>query len=241
MELLKGEFNKDNVTGMKSEALAHRDKLLNEKAQELKRELEKKRAVVIASAVSSLYIPFSGAFLIVCDVMTKFWYVAKEMGLIAYKEEAARKGFATCANETYNEVLDHIIQECVEQIVQDIVPGLSLLKIPSSLAAHRQRVIRMIDTLHEKAKLCHEHWIDNQIQLLLEPASLQNSRWLGIDNREATVHPTSIVVPVQEPPISVGNTEHNGMGHRLAASASVSSWSVSLVTPRNAEEVRVLL
>jgi hypothetical protein len=161
--------NNGNVDGMKSNAMAHRDHFLNEKAEELKRELEKDTAVVtvvIAAAVSSLHIPGSGALLLVCYMMKKFRHVAKEMGLVAGRKAVASTGFTTWASETYNEVIDQIKEEMLNML-NVAVPVLSLLKIPSTLAAYRQRVIIMIDTLHEKAKLRHEVWIDNQISLLL--------------------------------------------------------------------------
>lgn len=175
LDILIKELNKGNLDGMKSEALAYRDKFLNEKSLQLKREWKRDAAFVSGSTVSSLAIPASGIVLTTAYLTDKFSYVAKEMGLKSFQKAAVGVGASTFVEEKCNEILDQIMEDCIKEMftdaVFDIIPGLSLLLLFSKWTSHRQNVTGMIDKLQEKAKRyhhdviekCHERVMNGQI------------------------------------------------------------------------------
>jgi hypothetical protein len=179
MDILIKELNKGNFDGMKSEALTYRDKFLNEKSLQLKREWKMDAAFVSGSTVSSLAIPASGIVLTTAYLTDKFSYFAKEMGLRSFQKAAAGVGASTFAEEKCSEILDQIMEECISAMftdaVFDMIPGLSLLLFVSKWTAHRQNVIGMIDKLHEKAKRYHHDVIEKCHERVLKDHIFQTN------------------------------------------------------------------
>jgi hypothetical protein len=149
MEVMISELYKGNFDGMKAVALAHRDKFLNEKSRQLKRKWKLDTLVVSICAVLGQVIPGSGIAVESAYFKKKEKKYAKKLGC---HEAVGGEDASNFIEETWNEIL--------EQLVLELIPGSSLVLVGVHWTSFREKMIKMIDILHEKAKIYHHDAIE---------------------------------------------------------------------------------